>query len=33
VDFLYPDVTVCGGLLELRRIAEYGHLHGIPVAV
>jgi L-alanine-DL-glutamate epimerase-like enolase superfamily enzyme len=33
VDFLHPDVAVCGGLLEFRRIAEYGHLHGIPVAV
>jgi L-alanine-DL-glutamate epimerase-like enolase superfamily enzyme len=33
VDLLHPDVTVCGGLLELRRIAEYADLHGIPVAL
>ena len=33
VDLIHPDVTVCGGLLELRRIAEYADLHGVPVAL
>jgi L-alanine-DL-glutamate epimerase-like enolase superfamily enzyme len=33
VDLLHPDVTVCGGLLELRRIAEYADLNRIPVAL
>ena len=33
VDVIHPDVTVCGGLLELRRIAEYADLNGIPVAL
>jgi len=33
VDLIHPDVTVCGGLLELRRIAEYADLCGIPVAL
>jgi len=33
VDLIHPDVTVCGGLLELRRIAEYADLNGIPVAL
>jgi L-alanine-DL-glutamate epimerase-like enolase superfamily enzyme len=33
VDFLHPDVTVCGGLTELRRIAEYAELNGISLAL
>jgi L-alanine-DL-glutamate epimerase-like enolase superfamily enzyme len=33
IDLIHPDVTVCGGLLELRRIAEYADLNGIPVAL
>jgi L-alanine-DL-glutamate epimerase-like enolase superfamily enzyme len=33
VDLIHPDVTVCGGLLELRRIAEYADMNGVPVAL
>jgi L-alanine-DL-glutamate epimerase-like enolase superfamily enzyme len=33
VDLIHPDVTVCGGLLELRRIAEYADLNGMLVAL
>ncbi len=33
VDIIHPDVTVCGGLLELRRIGEFGALFNVPVAI
>lgn len=33
VDVIHPDVTVCGGLLELRRIAEFADLYKMPVAI
>ena len=31
VDVLQPDVSRCGGLTELRRIAELAELHGAAV--
>ena len=31
VDVLQPDVSRCGGLTELRRIAELAALHGVSV--
>ncbi len=30
-DMIQPDVGWCGGLTELRRIADYAEAHGIPV--
>ena len=33
IDIIHPDITVCGGLLEMRQIAEYADLNGIPVAI
>jgi L-rhamnonate dehydratase len=30
-DVVQPDVGWCGGLTELRRIADYAERHGIPV--
>lgn len=32
-DILHPDVLFCGGLHELRRIADLGELHHLPVAI
>lgn len=32
VDILQPDVTHAGGIAEVRRIAEYAALHGVPIA-
>jgi galactonate dehydratase len=32
-DILHPDVLFCGGLHELRKIADYGELHHLPVAM
>ncbi len=32
-DILHPDVLFCGGLHELRKIADYGELHHLPVAI
>jgi L-alanine-DL-glutamate epimerase-like enolase superfamily enzyme len=31
VDVLQPDVHRCGGLTELRRIADMAGAHGLPV--
>ncbi len=31
-DFLQPDVSVCGGLTEARRIASYAHTHGLVLS-
>jgi galactonate dehydratase len=31
-DILHPDVLFCGGLHELRRIADYAELNHLPVA-
>jgi D-galactarolactone cycloisomerase len=31
-DVLQPDVSVCGGLTEARRIASYAHHHGLVLA-
>jgi L-alanine-DL-glutamate epimerase-like enolase superfamily enzyme len=33
VDLIHPDVTGCGGLLELRRIAEYADMCQIPMTL
>ena len=33
VDILHPDVLFCGGMHEMRRIADYGDLHRLPVAM
>lgn len=32
-DILHPDVLFCGGLHEMRRIADYAELHHLPVAM
>jgi galactonate dehydratase len=32
-DILHPDVLFCGGLHEVRRIADYGELHHLPLAM
>jgi len=32
VDILHPDVLFCGGLHEIRRIADLGELHDLPIA-
>ena len=32
-DILHPDVLFCGGLHELRRIADYAELNHLPVAI
>src|ERR1019366_5968587 len=32
-DILHPDVLFCGGLHELRRIADYAELNHSPVAI
>ena len=32
VDILQPDVTHAGGISEVKRIAEYAALHGVPIA-
>jgi galactonate dehydratase len=31
-DILHPDVLFCGGMHELRRIADYAELNHLPVA-
>jgi galactonate dehydratase len=33
VDILHPDVLFCGGMHELRRIADYADLHRLPLAM
>lgn len=32
-DILHPDVLFCGGLHELRKIADYGELNHLPLAI
>lgn len=32
-DIVHPDVMFCGGLHEVRRIADYAELHHIPLAL
>jgi L-alanine-DL-glutamate epimerase-like enolase superfamily enzyme len=32
-DILHPDILFCGGAHELRRIADYGELHHLPLAI
>lgn len=32
-DILHPDVLFCGGLHELRKIADCGELHNLPLAI
>lgn len=32
-DIVHPDVLFCGGLHELRKIADYAELHHMPVAM
>lgn len=33
VDILHPDYVACGGMLELKRIADYAAANGIPTAI
>jgi L-alanine-DL-glutamate epimerase-like enolase superfamily enzyme len=33
IDILHPDVLFCGGMHELRRIADYADLHRLPLAM
>lgn len=33
MDILHPDVLFCGGMHELRRIADYADLHRLPLAM
>jgi L-alanine-DL-glutamate epimerase-like enolase superfamily enzyme len=33
IDILHPDVLFCGGMHELRRIADYADLHRLPLAI
>ena len=32
-DILHPDVLFCGGMHELKKIADYGDLHNLPLAI
>jgi L-alanine-DL-glutamate epimerase-like enolase superfamily enzyme len=32
-DILHPDVLFCGGMHELRKIADYAELHALPLAM
>lgn len=32
-DILHPDVLFCGGMHEMRRIADYAELHHLPMAI
>jgi L-alanine-DL-glutamate epimerase-like enolase superfamily enzyme len=32
-DVLHPDVLFCGGMHEMRRIADYAELHHLPMAI
>lgn len=33
LDILHPDVLFCGGMHEMRKIADYADLHRLPVAM
>jgi L-alanine-DL-glutamate epimerase-like enolase superfamily enzyme len=33
VDILHPDLLTSGGMLETKRIADYGERYGLPVAL
>jgi L-alanine-DL-glutamate epimerase-like enolase superfamily enzyme len=33
VDILHPDLLTSGGMLETKRIADYGERHGLPTAL
>jgi L-alanine-DL-glutamate epimerase-like enolase superfamily enzyme len=33
IDVLHPDVLFCGGMHEMRRIADYADLHRLPLAM
>ncbi len=33
VDILHPDLLTSGGMLETKRIADYGEQHGLPTAL
>ena len=33
LDILHPDVLFCGGMHELRRIADYADVHRLPLAM
>ena len=33
IDILHPDVLFCGGMHEMRRIADYAELHRLPLAM
>ncbi len=32
-DILHPDIMFCGGMHEMQRIAQYGELHHLPIAM
>ncbi len=32
-DILHPDIMFCGGMHEMRRIADYAELHHLPLAM
>ena len=33
VDILHPDLLTSGGMLETKRIADYGERYGLPTAL
>jgi len=33
IDILHPDILFCGGMHEMRRIADYADLHRLPLAM
>ncbi|MCX7671795.1 MAG: mandelate racemase/muconate lactonizing enzyme family protein, partial [Anaerolineae bacterium] len=33
VDILHPDLLTAGGMLETKRIADYGERYGLPTAL
>ena len=33
VDIIHPDYVVAGGMMEIKRIADYAATHGIPTAI
>jgi L-alanine-DL-glutamate epimerase-like enolase superfamily enzyme len=33
IDILHPDILFCGGMHDMRRIADYADLHRLPMAM